>query len=370
MEFPPQGAGIGGIFSNRYVIVSEGGLTSTEVPADSLSPTTRSDTRANPQIALKLDFTIKQDKINITVYTIPPESDPLRYADGHKRQLGAHSARLNEIVDLKELMKIGYQPFTLKIVSAKPAGSTHPTIVSRVPSIQVDLADDDLPGHTPLLLRNLSSRGILAYALDVGGGSSVVVSSYGRTVIAQGATRKEMVALGRSGRMTPHGFVEDPVSRGIVVAAAIFSDGLHEGDDEVAVELKSGQIGYGTQYRRIRPVIDRIIQDPVLDDDARVARIREELHNLSNQPDDATIRAMRSQFPDLPNEVVVKKLTDGLDSARRNIWSGLYSYVHSNGVYPPPSHPPPLAEWWRRYRQDIDSMPVSLERKSESHRVA
>jgi hypothetical protein len=97
----------------------------------------------------------------------------LRYADGHKRRLGAHSAGLNEIVDLKELMKIGYQPFTLKIVSAKPAGATHPTIVSRVPSIQVDLADDDLPGHTPLLLRNVFSRSILAYALDVGGGSSV-----------------------------------------------------------------------------------------------------------------------------------------------------------------------------------------------------
>jgi hypothetical protein len=207
-------------------------------------------------------------------------------------------------------------------------------------------------------LRNISSRGILAYTLDLGG-SSVVVSSYGQPVLAQGATRKETVTLGRSGRMTPHGFVEDPVSRSITVAAAIFSDGSHEGDENVAVELKSGQIGYGTQYRRIRPVIDRIIQDPALDDDARVVRIREELHSLPNQPDDATIRAVRSQFPDLPNEVVVKDLTDGLDSARRNIWSGLYAYVHSSGTYPPPSHPPPLAEWWRRYRQDIDPMLVS-----------
>jgi len=33
--------------------------------------------------------------------------------------------------------------------------------------------------------------------------------------------------------------------------------------------------------------------------------------------------------------------------------------VHSSGTYPPPSHPPPLAEWWRRYRQDIDPMLVS-----------
>lgn len=135
--------------------------------------------------------------------------------------------------------------------------------------------------------------------------------------------------------MTPDGFVEDPVARGIKVAAAILSDGSYEGDENVAVGLKSGQIRDETQYRRIRPIIDRIIQNPALDDDARVALIQEGLHNLSNQPDDATISAVRSQFPDLPNEVVVKDLTDGLDSAK-----------------------PLLAEWWRRYRLDIDPMLV------------
>ncbi len=119
----------------------------------------------------------------------------------------------------------------------------------------------------------------------------------------------------------------------------------HQGDENVAVGLKSGQISYETQYRRIRPIIDRIIQDPALDDDARVALIQEELHNLSNQPDDATIRAVRSQFPDLPNEVVVKDLTDGLDS---------------------PGHPPPLAEWWRRYGLDIDPILV----RNESSKAA
>ena len=189
VEFPPI-RGIGEIFSNRYVIVSEGGLTSMEVASDSLRPLPGNRTRASPQITLKLDFTIEQDKVTIVVYTIPPESDPLRYADGHKKRLGAFSARLNETVELQELRRIGYLPLTLKIVSAKPAVSTHPTIVSKVPSIQVDLVDEDLQGHT-LLLRNVSSHGILAYALDLSGGSSVVVSSfYGRPVIAQGNAKR------------------------------------------------------------------------------------------------------------------------------------------------------------------------------------
>jgi hypothetical protein len=56
-----------------------------------------------------------------------------------------------------------------------------------------------------------------------------------------------------------------------------------------------------------------------------------------DQSSTAFSRTRRSQFPDLPNEVVVKDLTDGLDSA---------------------GHPPPLAEWWRCYRRDIDPMLV------------
>jgi hypothetical protein len=103
----------------------------------SLRPRPGGAADASPANDLKLDFAIEQDELTTTVYTIPPESNPLRYSDGHKHRLGVHTARLNETVELKELARIGYQPITLKIVSAKPAASTHPTIVSKVPSIQV-----------------------------------------------------------------------------------------------------------------------------------------------------------------------------------------------------------------------------------------
>ena len=151
--------------------------------------------------------------------------------------------------------------------------------------------------------------------------------------------------------MTPHGFVEEPPSRDIVVAAAIFSDGSHEGEDQFAARLQTQQIASEIQYRRLTPVIDRIVQDPILDDATRTAQIREQLHNLSNQADEATLRAMTSQFPSLPRETVAKDLGEALDAARHKIWSSLYSHVHSSGTYPPPLHPPPVAEWWSRYRQ-------------------
>ena len=85
------------------------------------------------------------------------------------------------------------------------------------------------------------------------------------------------------------------------------------------------------------PVIERIVKDATLDDATRIEQIREQLHNLSNQADEATLGAAASQFPNLPRETVAEDLRDGFDSARRNIWSSLYSHVHSSGTYPPRS---------------------------------
>ncbi len=151
--------------------------------------------------------------------------------------------------------------------------------------------------------------------------------------------------------MTRHGFVEEPVSNEVILAAAIFSDGSHEGDDQFAARLQTQQIAGKIQFQHMAPVIDRIVNDATLDDATRVAQIREQLHNLSNQADEATLRAATSQFPNLPRETVAEDLRDGFDSARRNIWSSLYSHVHSSGTSPPPLHPPPVADWWRWYLQ-------------------
>jgi hypothetical protein len=338
--------------SGYYVVVSEDGLTSTELPADSLRPLPNA-TNINPQFVLKLDFTVAHDRLTTTVYTLPPESDPLRYADGHKRRLGVHSARLNQSFELTELTQLGYQPFALKIVSSKPPPPVPPTIVSKVPSIHVDLVDQDLQGYT-LSLRNISSsRAVLAYAIEQGQHSSLEHRSVGtHPVIAPGAASQQLILRPTpGGRMTPQEFVEEPVSNDIALAAAIFSDGSHEGDDQFAARLQTQRIAGEIQFQRLAPVIDRLVNDSTLDDATRTAQIREQLHNLSNQADEAALRSMTSQFPNLPRETVANDLRDGLDAARQNIWSSLYSHVHSSGTYPPPLHPRPIAEWWSRYRE-------------------
>jgi hypothetical protein len=142
VKFPPSEDGS----PEYFLTVHEKGRTSTEMSAGSLRPLLGGGAHASPEAGLKLDFTVAKGKVTTTVYSIPPESDPLRYS--HTHRLGVHSARLNETVELNELARIGYQPFTLQIVGAKPVGLTHPIIVSKVPSIQVDLADQDVSGYT------------------------------------------------------------------------------------------------------------------------------------------------------------------------------------------------------------------------------
>ena len=141
-----------------------------------------------------------------------------------------------------------------------------------------------------------------------------------------------------------------PMPGSIAIAAALFSDGSHEGDSDSAAKLKSGRIGYETQEGRALQIIDHVVGDPALDDNARITQINTELTELSNEPDDRAIRTMHAQFPDLPADVIRKDLIDAFHLARVNIWSEVYGYVHSSGEYPPPLHAPPLAEWLQRRR--------------------
>ena len=301
-----------------------------------------------------------------TAYTIPPNSDPQRWADGHKHLLGSWSASLNESIELEELTKIGYQPISFKIVKFAPPPPAHPALISKVPSIEIALASEDDLASDPgafggpdtqscmVVLHNVSSRGVVAYILSDGGdpiaGSAMLHESHGtpgRPVIAaHGDSRKVLFAFGRASRMTPHGLVKLPAPpQQVIVAAASFTDGSYEGEEHAAARLMAEEIGTSTIDRLMKPVIDRIVQDQSINDEARTAQVKYEIFHISSQPDRATTRSIQSQFPDVPASEVVTDLTHGLDTAKYFIWGELYGYMHKCCQYPPPDHVS-LAEWW------------------------
>jgi hypothetical protein len=315
-------------------------------------------------VTLALSFTAHEDKVVATGYSVPPESDPLRWSDSHKHLLGRWSAKLNGTIELKELKEIGYQPISLKVVKFVPPPLAHPTLVSKAPSIKIAVAGADVMGPGPsasdtqscaVVLHNVSSRAVIAYVLSDGGhpkaGFATSRESHGspnRPVIApQGDSRGELFTFGHDRRMTPQGLVElPPPAQQVIVEAAIFSDGSYEGDENVAAKLIAQQIADLAVNRRMTRVIDRIIQDQSLNDEARTAKIKDEVFHIPSQPDAAAARAMRAQFPHAPTKDLVADLTRGLDSAKNSIWGDIYGYMHKCCQYPPPDRVS-LAEWWR-----------------------
>jgi hypothetical protein len=311
-------------------------------------------------LPLSLWFDSNGSKVTALVYAIGPETDPLRYSDGHKHLLGRHSARVNERIELNELKKLGYQPIVLKVVRFTPPQSAHPALISNVPSLQITLADPDIQSYMmPLgmdsctvVLHNLSTRGVVAYILSDGADprqgiawSTEATGSYGNPAIApHGVSRNEHITFDNANSRTPYQ---------VIVAAAIFTDGSHEGEENLAAQLEAKQIGKLVVSRIVTPAIDEIVGTPAISDDARIARVKEEIFRVPSQPDQATIRIVHAQFSSLPLPVIVQDLSRGIDAAKNQIWGDLYSYMNNCCQYPPPDHVS-LSEWWRTRRPSMD----------------
>jgi hypothetical protein len=226
--------------------------------------------------------------------------------------------------------------------------SAQPILISKAPSIKIALACDHVP-QCRVVMHNLSSRGVVAYVLSDGGDPETEIATTseldgtpGHPAIPPGGDSHQ--GLFTSGQAARQGQ--------IIVAAAIFTDGSYEGDFNVAAKLKARQIGALTVHRLIKPVIDHIVQDQSMNDEARTARIKDEIFHIPSRPEDTDTRSLQSQFPDLPTQVAIADLAGGLDAARNEIWGDLYGYMHKCCQYPPPDHIS-LEDWWRRRERNL-----------------
>ena len=104
-----------------------------------------------------------------------------------------------------------------------------------------------------------------------------------------------------------------------------------------------------TQNRLITPIVDDILQDQSMNDDARIARIQEQIFHLSSDPDPATVRMLQSQFPNLPAEAIDQDLKQGLDQAKQQFWHRFYPYEQAR-TSTPSEHPPDLSRLWQGFR--------------------
>ena len=349
-----------GLSLTRHLNIAEG--TSEEISFIALRPLAGATNRLTDG-SLNIVFSLESDKVIAHVYAIPPDTDPLRYKDGHKRLLDTHSARLNETFSLDELKKIGYTPYTIKVVKATPPQTAHPALSSKAPSVQIAITEagpplntsDDAPSCN-VVLHNLSSKSVMAYFISANGGLESS-DPYGKSIIDPGKdSRPEQITFGRSSDMTPRGRVENPPKpQQATVEAVLFTDGSFEGEPSVAAQVKTRQIANLAIYRLVTPVIDRIVADSSLNDNQRVARVKEEIYRISSGPDQPTMQFLQTLFPGVAAADLSTDLTRGRDAAKNGVWSDLYGYMNNCCEFPPPDHIS-VAEWWRRRRTRIQPL--------------
>ena len=319
------------------MLVTAGGGSSNEIPAASLQRLSSAPTRSVHLDTLKVDFRSEGDKVIATIYALTlPHGDPHRYEDAYKPLLGVHSARLGQTIQVNELARLGYAPITYRIVSAKvPAGSA-PALVSKAPSVEIHVVEENRAMYK-LALHNGSQKDVVAVAF------------------VRDSDNQNNRVMNTSQSIDPHHplipagttyALEVPWGTPTVLAAVLFADGSHDGDSEIAATLYASLLGGETQKRRADPLIRRIIADHALDDAGKIGQIRSALSGLSTAPEGRTLRLMQDSFPDLPSGTLKKELARGLEQGKRNLWTSLYEFKHQNSVYPPPKMHPPIERWW------------------------
>lgn len=279
------------------------------------------------------------------------EDDTPRSIEGLREQkAGTYSARLNESVTLRELEQFGLQPLTIGVVTAQPPVPVRPTIVNKVPSLQVDIVGEDRTSFK-LAIRNMSGSAVIALRLDREGRAESNGSEEGALsapLIGSGATREFLLYAPIGGKMTPYGFVADPYPPVVAAQAALFDDGSFQGDPVAAAVMSGRRLGRNAQGQRAGEVIAAILQDTASDDASKLARIRSEVHQLPKEPDQALLDQVRAKFPSLPDtawDSVGAAIKSGLLGQTELVLAALREFERSH------NHAT-LAAWWTAWKNN------------------
>jgi hypothetical protein len=190
-------------------------------------------------------------------------------------------------------------------------------------------------------LHNLSAKPVKAYCIGTPqGNGNMAHSSDGQSkdLIAPGATYQLRFS------------VESPPPPYLVLEAALFSDGSHEGEPSAAAQLVAARVGMEIQRQRVDSLVAPILADAQSDDTAKLARIRSEVAQLTEEPDQQMIESMSSRFPGLTDQAIQMvrgMLKNGLNTGKQSVDRGLHDFENNQ----PKRGGLTLTDWWSLWRK-------------------
>jgi len=285
--------------------------------------------------ALKIEYHVDGDVVQITATVFYGDfgrlTTPVSLYNLRQEKVDTVSARLNQTVTLSGMAAAGLEPLAIKIVPAQPEFPTGPQVLSKAPSLRVELAGEDRTFYK-LKVHNVSAKAVSSIMLEMRHGrdsQSSTSDSYPKVLIAPDATYQTQFSIPYNDNSAPALTLE--------LECAIFQDGTWEGDVVSVAGMAATQVAREVQRQRIDRAINVIVAGNEGDDDAKVAQIRAAVAKFGDQPDGETIERLRARFAGLPAQLpasVMFALKVGLNNQKQATEFELKEFARRKATIP------------------------------------
>jgi hypothetical protein len=262
----------------------------------------------NMPCALRLEYKEVEDAVSVVAfleYSCPGSQEDTENGKHPRERLASYSLRLGQSVVLGEMRRFGVQPYTIQLVSATVAPSSVPTI-SKVPSLALQVTGEDRGFHI-VKIDNLSPVAVMGLVLSRSSGkerTGLDVYDNSDPVIAPRASH--YFPLKNNPLSCPSANTGasnlEPVVCPVVLVAAVFADGSHGGDPEIAARLEAARITLAGPHRELEELVKKVAEDPTLSDEQKIVRLRQEIEKLPGDSGRVALDQFRSRYSELSEE--------------------------------------------------------------------
>jgi hypothetical protein len=127
-----------------------------------------------------------------------------------------------------------------------------------------------------------------------------VQGTQGQPAIKSGELYEMDIHISRGGRMTPQGYIPDPVEQPeIVIGTVVFDDGTFEGETEAAADIEARQKGRKIQLSRVVTLLQSILDAPEQNISVVMEKLRTQVSALNEEADVSVVDELISRYSTL-----------------------------------------------------------------------
>lgn len=270
-----------------------------------------------------------------------------------RKQVGPYFAKLNGSFTLSGLAKVGLEPITFRVVSARAENPWRPILRSDAPSLQIDYTQRYRSLGT-VTIHNFSNKAVAGLQLsisDAQNGKEMPAERIGpnirsKPLIAPGGTYRTPFSAPVRGKLVHGAYLAHPPYRVLILSSVLFEDGSYEGDKQTAEGMAAWRIGFRVQMQRVLSLAKPILADGRTDDAAKIRAIRAALSQLSEEPDAQMIFSLRPKFGPLApaaGAYIRRQLSAGMQDPKQIVEQSIRQY--QNKILDRHIHLS-FARWW------------------------